>query len=134
MRVFARVCAAAIGVLMMTIGVARADVGPTWTDDQLAGFSTAIVTGRVTDLATGRDINTGAIHTYVTVRIDSVLKGDIPEREIIVKQLGGRIGDETHVVFGQAEFVNGEDVLLYLEVRPRDRTLYTTALWQGKWN
>jgi hypothetical protein len=33
----------------------------------------------------------------------------------------------------QATFAVGEDVLLYLEARPRDGTLYTSALWQGKW-
>jgi hypothetical protein len=113
---------------------AGADMNPRWSDDQLAGFSAAIVTGRVTNLATGRDITTGAIHTYVTVAVDSVLKGDISERVIILKQAGGRLGNEQFAVFGQAEFAAGEDVMLFLEVRPRDKTLYTAALWQGKWN
>jgi hypothetical protein len=122
------VCALALGA-----GAARADLGPRWSDDQLAGFSSAIVAGRVTSIGTGRDPRTTATHTYVTVAVDRVLKGDIAEREIVVKQLGGRIGDEVSLVFGQAEFAVGENVLLFLEVRPRDRTLYTTALWQGKW-
>jgi hypothetical protein len=113
---------------------AWASVGPKWTDDQLVNFSAAIVTGRVADLAVGRDPQTDAIYTYVTVAIDQVLKGEISEREIVVKQLGGRIGDQGLVVNGQAVFAMGETVLLYLEVRPRDATLYTSALWQGKWN
>ena len=50
-----------------------------------------------------------------------------------MKQLGGRIGDEQMTVFDQALFVEGEDVLLFLDVRTRDKTLFTTALWQGKW-
>src|SRR4029078_4210844 len=37
-------------------------------------------------------------------------------------------------VFDQASFASGEDVLLFLEMRPRDHTLYTAALAQGKWN
>jgi hypothetical protein len=36
-------------------------------------------------------------------------------------------------ISGQARFRRGEEVLVFAEVRPRDRTLYTTALWQGKW-
>src|SRR5437870_487658 len=83
------VCALALGA-----GIARADVGPRWSDDQLAGFSSAIVAGRVTSIGTGRDIGTGVVHTYVTVAVDTVFKGDIAEREIVVKQLGGRIGDQ----------------------------------------
>src|SRR2546430_6790645 len=83
------VCALAAGA-----SLARAS-SPKWTDDQLAHFSDAIVTGRVTDIATGRDARTNAIYTYVTVLLDQVLKGDIPEREVVVKQLGGEIGDRS---------------------------------------
>src|SRR5439155_23249078 len=104
-----------------------------WSDDELTQFSSAIVEGRVTDVAVGRDIQTNAIYTYVTVAVDDVLKGDIAEREIVVKQLGGRIGDLTLAVADQPTFSRGENVMLFLETRPRDGTLYTTALWQGKW-
>jgi len=128
-----RIWLLAVCALAVCGGAARADVGPRWSDDQLAGFSSAIVAGRVTSIGTGRDLRTGAVHTYVTVAVETVFKGDIAEREIVVKQLGGRIGDQVSLVFGQAEFAAGESVLLFLEVRPRDRTLYTTALWQGKW-
>ena len=120
--------------VLVAAASAWADINPRWSDDQLAAFSAAIVTGRVSDVATGRDVTTGAIHTYVTVAVDSVLKGDISERTIVVKQAGGRLRDEQFTVFGQSEFVSGEDVMLFLEVRPRDKTLYTAALWQGKWN
>ncbi len=131
---FSAAALAVVSVLSFGSAAPQASVNPVWSDDQLAAFSSAIVVGRVTDLAAGRDITTGAIHTYVTVAVDAVLKGAIPERTIVVKQMGGRIGDETSKVFDQAEFVGGEEVLLFLDVRPRDKTLYTTALWQGKWN
>ena len=128
-----RVVGFCVCVCAASAAVVRADATPQWSDDELARFSTAIVTGRIADVATGRDIHTGAIYTYVTVALDEVFKGDIPEREIIVKQLGGQISDEGLAVFNQATFVLNENVLLFLEARPRDRTLYTTALWQGKW-
>src|SRR5258706_3045054 len=83
------VCALALGY-----GMARASVGAQWSDNDLERFSAAIVIGRVSDVATGRDARTGAIHTYVTVVVDQAVKGDIPERTIIVKQLGGTLGDE----------------------------------------
>src|SRR5262249_32286046 len=123
------VCALAFGA-----AAARADVAPRWSDDQLSTFASVIVSGRVTRIGTGRDLKTGATHTYVTVLVATVFKGDVEDRQIIVKQLGGRLGEQVALVTGQAEFVRGEDVLLFLEVRPRDRTLYTSALWQGKWS
>src|SRR2546428_12912397 len=121
------VCALAAGA-----SLARAS-SPKWTDDELAHLSDAIVTGRVTDVAAGRDARTNAIYTYVTVLVDQVLKGDIAEREIVVKQVGGEIGNEGLGVPEQALFARGENVLLFLEARRRDGTLYTSALWQGKW-
>ena len=119
--------------LTASVGVARASAAPVWSDDDLARFSAAIVVGHVADVAFGRDIRTDAIHTYVTVVVADVLKGEIPERTIVIKQLGGRVGDQHFEVADQASFARGEDVLLFLDVRRRDQTLYTTALWQGKW-
>lgn len=112
---------------------AQASVTPTWSIDGLAEFSRAVVTGRVVDVAVGRDVTTGALYTYVTLSVGDVLKGDITEREITLKQLGGELGAEGLAVTDQAAFTIGEDVLLFLEARPRDGTLYTTGLWQGKW-
>ena len=128
-----RVILSVLCALAVSAVAARADIAPRWSDDQLAQFSSAIVEGRVTDVSVGRDVQTNAIYTYVTVAVDDVVKGDVPEREIVVKQLGGRIGDLTLAVSDQPTFSRGENVLLFLETRPRDGTLYTTALWQGKW-
>jgi hypothetical protein len=133
MRTIVRICGMTVCALALTVAGASAH-NPRWPDDDLARFASAIVSGRVADMAVGRDTTTRAVHTYVTITVDRVFKGDIPERQIVVKQLGGVWGDDHFVVFDQAEFSVGEDVLLYLEVRPRDRTLYTAALWQGKWH
>jgi hypothetical protein len=75
----------------------------------------------------------GTIYTYVTIEVSSVLKGVISERQIVLKQAGGMVGDIGLEVSGQSRFAMGEEVLVFAEVRPRDFTLYTTALWQGKW-
>jgi hypothetical protein len=133
MRLAVRLCVLALCGGAMFSGVARADIAPKWSDDELARFSAAIVTGRVVDVAVGKDIITDVIHTYVTVAVDDALKGNISERTIVVKQLGGQLAGDRLVIFGQPDFVPGENVLLFLAVRPRDRTLMTTALWQGKW-
>src|SRR2546427_12600048 len=121
-------------VVMCVLALASAAraSNPKWSDEELARFSDAIVTGRVTDISSGRDLRTNAIYTYVTLLVESALKGDIPEREIVVKQLGGEVGGEGLGVPEQATFSRGEQVLLFLETRPRDKTLYTSALWQGK--
>ena len=93
--------------LAVSAAAARADITPRWSDDELARFSSAIVEGRVTDVAVGRDIQTNDIYMYVTVAVDDVLKGDIAEREIVVKQLGGRIGDSTPLGHQACEVVRG---------------------------
>ena len=49
-----------------------------------------------------------------------------------MRQLGGRIGSTALVIGGQAEYAVGEEVIAFLEERPRDRSYATTGLWQGK--
>ena len=69
----------------------------------------------------------------MTIDVTEVLKGSISGARIVLKQAGGIVGDIGMSVSGQATFSMGEEVLVFAEVRPRDSTLYTTALWQGKW-
>ncbi len=107
--------------------------GPKLDDPDLAGTSVAIVTGRVTGIGYGRDPQVPYIYTYVTIAVDERIKGFGIGNELVVKQLGGRIDDLLMTVYDQAVFSVGEEVLLFLVERPRDGTLQTTALWQGKW-
>jgi hypothetical protein len=111
---------------------AYADAATKWTDTQLIGFSDVIVRGRVTRVVVARDERVGTPYTYVSLDVADVLKGAIPDRQITLKQLGGRLGSTELQISGQPLFAAGEDVLVFLEVRPRDRTLTTTASWQGK--
>jgi hypothetical protein len=109
-----------------------ADAATKWTDAQLIGFSDLIVRGRVTRVAVARDEGVGSLYTYVSLDVADVLKGSIPGRQVTLKQLGGRLGSTELQIAGQPSFTVGEDTLVFLEVRPRDRTLTTTASWQGK--
>src|SRR4051812_44387026 len=109
-----RWCVLAVCAFAASLGIARADVAPRWSDDDLMRFSRAIVAGRVVDVASGKDPATDAIHTYVTVAVTEVFKGDIAERSIVVKQLGGQLGEDRLLVFGQPDFSRGEEVLLFL--------------------
>lgn len=112
---------------------AVADISPLWTDGELVGFSRVVVMAEVTRVTSRWDDAVEGIYTYVTVRIEEVLKGNVSRRRITLKQLGGQARGRGLQVAGQPTFSVGEHVVLFLEVRPRDNTLYTTAHWQGKW-
>jgi hypothetical protein len=111
-------------VLLLCTVASFAEPVRVWSDDDLAHLSSAIIVGRVVDISAGHDGETGASYTYVSIAVDEAIKGDIPDREIVLKQLA---------TSGQAQFERGERALLFLETEVRDRTLHTVALWQGKW-
>jgi len=133
-----RVLKSTVGVSMLLlafgVSLARADVAPKWSLNELVDFSEVVVSGRVVRVASGFDATVQTPYTYVTLDVGEVLKGSVPVSQIVLKQIGGEYRGEQFVVLGQPSFVVGEEVVAFLEVRPRDQTLYTTALWQGKWN
>ena len=122
-----------LGLLVSAVTV-YANVAPKWSLAALVHYSEIVITGRVIHVESAWDLDVQGIYTYVTVDVDEVLKGSVPERRITLKQAGGQVGDVRFEIKGQSTFVPGEQALLFLEVRPRDQTLYTTALWQGKWD
>lgn len=100
-------------------------------DDQLARTSAAAVQGRVVAVSSQWDADT--IYTFVTIDVVKAWGlGDTPAR-VVVKQLGGVVGPTALRIGGQATFAVGEDVLVFLDVRPRDNTLSVAGLEQGKW-
>src|SRR5262245_19056117 len=123
-----------VSILALHVTPAAASSGPRWSMRQLARFADAIVVGRVAAVSSGWDGAADTIYTYVSVDVSEVIKGGLQTGRMTIKQLGGAAGPIGLEVFDQASFASGEEVLLFLERRPRDRTLYTAALAQGKWS
>jgi Tol biopolymer transport system component len=119
-------------VFLNAADFAYADAAPKWTDAQLVDFATVVVRGRVTRIAAGRDPRVATVYTYVSLDVTEVLKGSLADRRLTLKQLGGQSGEIELDISGQPRFAIDEDVVVFLEVRPRDRTVATTASWQGK--
>lgn len=127
-RVVSAACALALALFLTSPSSAQA-TAPQVTE--LADAAAVVLTGRVTAITVGADA--GAIYTYATIAVSDVLKGDLRDTSIVVKQLGGTLPTLGLYIADQAVFTPGEDVLLFLAVRPRDGTLYTVGLSRGKW-
>ncbi len=117
--------------------VALAHQAGAQTPDQLAyslgASSPVVVTGRVTAIQGRWDAAADAIYTYITVSVTEQLKGELAESTIVIKQLGGQLGTVGLRVADQASYTVGENVLVFLAVRPRDGTLYPAGFQLGKW-
>jgi hypothetical protein len=70
------------------------------------------------------------IVTYTPVRVDYVLDGTSPANEIMVRTLGGRVGDIGQVVPGEAPIRSGATAALFLEPVATD-VFGVTAMAQG---
>lgn len=101
-------------------------------DDIIVGART-IVRAKVLSVASSLDTEQDRIFTYITLRVQEVFKGEITERRIVLKELGGTVGDRTDIIFGNAQYGVGERVLVYLDTWS-DGSLRTHQLFLGKFN
>jgi len=87
------------------------------TDEQLVDKAALIVSGTVVSTTpVDRD---GAIWTETKVAVARTIKGSAPET-VTIHEPGGMLGERITRIFGAAEFVQGEHVLLFLNSSPRD--------------
>jgi hypothetical protein len=119
---------------MLLAGPAAAELTPVWTLEELSAFATLVISGRVTDVSSQWDPAVNGLYTYATIDVGETVKGTPPGARVVVKMLGGRAGDVEMRVDGQARLEIGQNVIVFLETRPRDGTLYPAGLWQGVWS
>jgi hypothetical protein len=73
----------------------------------------------------------GMIYTRVELQVDDVWKGTLATNRYTVVQAGGVLGERKTVVNGQAQFVIGEEVVVFLVLNPAGEGI-TLGLAQGK--
>lgn len=103
------------------------------SDDEMIVEARAIVRGKVLAIESGLDEQQDRIYTYITLKVQEVLKGQITQRKIVLKQPGGEYGSRGSLVFGAPTFEIGENVLLYLDTW-RDGSLRVHQMLLGKFS
>lgn len=119
-------------LLLLTLSAVRLDAQvPVSPFGELADSAAVAVRGHVAGVSVASDA--GSIYTYAAVTVDEVLKGRVVGDTVVVKVLGGELPTLGLYISDQASFTPTEHVLLFLNVRPRDGTLYPVGLSRGKW-
>ena len=128
-----RAAAAVAGLLLLLSSPAPATTMVRMSDEALTLGADAIVAGTVTDLRTERVGGGGAVATFVTIAIDTVIKGYIPSPTVTVRDLGGRVGDAELRIFGTPQYALGESVIAFLG-QDGDGSLRTSQMALGKFS
>jgi hypothetical protein len=103
------------------------------SDEEMIVGARAIVRARVSSLNSALDEGRGAVFTYVALQVEEVIKGQIGASGIVLKQPGGEFGDRGMIFHGSPRFVQGEDVLVYLDTWP-DGSLRVHQMYLGKFS
>lgn len=128
----ALVSLASVAALLALPRRATASVARAVSLKQLAEVSQRAVVGTPLQAASSWQWVGGSrrIVTDTRVRVDARVAGGPTDGELLVRTLGGRVGDVGQVVHGEAALLLGEPALLFL--RPLDGTLdVVTGMSQG---
>ena len=103
------------------------------SEDQLANKAELIVIGTVLSAYSERDVFTGDVYTFISIRVSDHMKGTNRSRVIELKTLGGATKDQMMYIPGAPDFHKNEEVMLFLERRP-DGSLMPVGMALGKYS
>ena len=126
-----RIWAAVVGVVMLA-GMARATTVVKMDLPALVGESDTIVQGRVAQEYSQWDAQMKLVFTYVNIQVDDPLKG-ARRQNVVIRQLGGRVGGLNMSVAGMPKFNVGNEVIVFLKSNP-EGTYQVVGLNQGKYD
>ena len=106
---------AVVSIILSCGGFALSTTFVVPSDDTLIIEARAIVRGKVLSVTSQLDAEQDRVFTYITLRVNEILKGQIVGRKITIKEPGGEAGNRGSLVFGTPRFARGEKVLLYLD-------------------
>jgi len=101
--------------------------------DELVRSNRTIVVGEVVDVRSYWNADGTFILTDVRVAAHDVLKGNVKDRELTLTIMGGRVGEITTLIIGNAELIPGNSYVLFLndEDLPGGKVLTVRSLVQG---
>lgn len=119
-------------ILALVSAAASATVVVHETLDDMARRVPVIVRGQVARSVAGWDEQKRRIWTWTEVVVSDPIKGKTGAI-VLVKQPGGEVDGIGQAVSGAAQFREGEDCVLFLEVAPDERTAFrVSGLSAGK--
>jgi len=124
-----RLFGAVLGALVLCTPPASATLSVAASTVDLARASSAIAI--VTPIEQHSEWQGRRIVTVQRLRVDSLIQGEMLEREILVRSLGGAVGGVTQITEGEPEFALGQASLVFL--RPAaDQSLRVAGRGQGQ--
>ncbi|MFQ6114544.1 MAG: hypothetical protein ACE5NG_10750 [bacterium] len=122
-----------LSICLLSYSLAQAQETIPITTRELTKRAQKIIIGEVIAQHSAWDDLGREIYTYIKLRVDRVIKSDRPDSIIVLRHLGGRVGNiESHVA-GLPQFRKEEHVLVFLG--PYKSTNYYGLIdwYQGKY-
>ncbi len=118
---YTKAVAGAVGMFLMlaspgSIGLAGATTWIVPEKEEMLDTADAVVLGTVSGVRSVQAFDGSQIQTEITLRVHEGFKGAVAGDEIVIREVGGTVGDARQWVFGAPEYHLGETVLSYLKV------------------
>lgn len=114
-------------LVLFAAASASASIAMYQSNKDLALKSDEVLVGEVKAKTSFVDEKTNTPYTLTTVTVKEWLKGGAGEKEITVRQMGGKLGDKVMLVTGDAKMDDGEEVVLFLRKGEGVRFLFAMA-------
>ena len=124
-----------LAVLGLTVGLvlpAAATVVLQLEIEDMIPMAPVVVIGEVNKVEASYNAEKTKIHTRAWITPTEILKGPAELGTVVVKTIGGQVGDTVARLPGAPSFVEGERVMVFLEPRKDKDGYLTVGLYQGK--
>ena len=133
MRMHHAFAASSCLALLSLAPLANATIIVPMSIEEMVVEAAAIVQGKVLARQSAWDAQHRRIYTFTEIQVVDRMFGQMPER-IVVRTLGGAVGEVGMRVSGTPEFADGEDVVLFLRADPLERQHFQViGMSQGKY-